>query len=104
MRGVMAGVWLACGLGRIWLNTECVASCTQMSSFLGESMTTDRDYYQEKQKNHYHFCITTGRTQSAYDALWRAASAANLLEYWEVSSEGFSDERVQQLVQQLGWA
>lgn len=60
--------------------------------------------YQEKQRVHYHYALAQGRTQSAYDALWRAASAANLLECWEVSSEGFNEVRVQQLVQQLGWA
>lgn len=60
--------------------------------------------YQEKQRVHYHYALALGRPHSAYDALWRAASAADLLERWEVSSDDFTEDRVQQLVQQLGWA
>ena len=60
--------------------------------------------YQEKQRVHYHYALALGRPHSAYDALWRAASDANLLEHWEESGEGFSNERVQQLIQHLGWA
>jgi hypothetical protein len=58
--------------------------------------------YQEKQRGRYSYALAQGRPQVAHDALWRAASDANLLEHWE-TGEGFSDERVQQLVQQLGW-
>lgn len=64
-------------------------------------MTID---YQEKQRGRYSYALAQGRPQVAHDALWRAASAANLLEHWEESGEGFSDERVQQLLSYLGWA
>lgn len=66
-------------------------------------MNCDIDY-QEKQRGRYFYALAQGRPQAAYDALWRAASDANLLEHWEESGEGFSNERVQQLIQHLGWA
>ena len=66
-------------------------------------MLVGTDQYLEKQRQRYQDAMTQGHVSSAHDALWRAASSANLLEHWEVSSEGFTEARVAQLTQALGW-
>jgi hypothetical protein len=64
---------------------------------------TSTDQYIETQRQRYQSFAATGQTSSALDALWRGASAANALHRGEVSSEGFTAERVSQLLQTLGW-
>lgn len=63
---------------------------------------TDRAYL-EKQCRRYNDFNAQGKTSSALDALWRGASAANLLDRGEVSSEGFTPARIAQLLRGLGW-
>ncbi len=56
--------------------------------------------YIAKQRQVYY---SASHSATAHDALWRAASSANLLKHGEVSSEGFTEARVAQLTQALGW-
>jgi hypothetical protein len=63
---------------------------------------TDQAYL-EKQCHRYHEALADGCISTALDALWRGASAANLLDRHEVSSEGWHEARIEELLQELGW-
>jgi hypothetical protein len=55
--------------------------------------------YQEKQQARYN----TATGDAAYDAVWRAASAAGYLHRHETSQDQFTHARVAELVKRLGW-
>lgn len=59
--------------------------------------------YQEKQRQIYQESICYGKTERANDALWRAASNANLLENNERSYHDLTTERITFLMMRLGW-
>ena len=55
--------------------------------------------YQTKQRHRYN----TAKGDAAYDAIWRAASEADLLQPHETSQEAFTPARVAELTRKLGW-
>ena len=55
--------------------------------------------YMEKQRHRYD----TATGDAAYDAVWRAASAAGYLHRHETSQDAFTPARVAELVKRLGW-
>jgi hypothetical protein len=59
--------------------------------------------YQQKQRQFYIAATRTGHVQTALDALWRAASEANLLAPDEVNYEHFTTARILALLDGLGW-
>jgi len=56
--------------------------------------------YQDKQRHRYNSATSP---KGAHDALWRAASAANLLHRHETSYEQLSLARIGELTRKLGW-
>ena len=56
--------------------------------------------YQDKQRTRYS---TATSPQVAHDALWRAASAADLLRRNEVSQAQLTPARIADLTRRLGW-
>ena len=59
--------------------------------------------YQQKQRQFYITATRMGIVQTALDALWRAASEANLLAPDEASYEHFTTARILALLDGLGW-
>ena len=59
--------------------------------------------YQQKQREFYIAATRMGHVQTALDALWRAASEANLLAPDEASYEHFTTARILALLDGLGW-
>jgi hypothetical protein len=59
--------------------------------------------YQQKQREFYIAATRMGHVQTALDALWRAASEANLLAPDEVNYEHFTTARILALLDGLGW-
>lgn len=69
-------------------------------------MQTSRDLYhdyQSRQHRRYREFLAVGQTSAAQDALWRAASAANLLRPNETSTDALTPDRVAELIAQLGF-
>lgn len=60
--------------------------------------------YQQKQRQFYISATRMGHVQTALDALWRAASEANLLAPEEASYEHFTTARILALLDGLGWS
>jgi hypothetical protein len=60
--------------------------------------------YQQKQRQFYISATRMGHVQTALDALWRAASEANLLAPDEASYEHFTTARILALLDGLGWS
>lgn len=59
--------------------------------------------YINKQKTYYFQYLKSGRRPAALDALWRAASNANLLLEEEINHEQFTRERIAELLFMLDW-
>ena len=59
--------------------------------------------YQQKQRQFYVTATRMRVTQTALDALWRAASEADLLAPHEVNYEHFTTARILALLDGLGW-
>jgi hypothetical protein len=59
--------------------------------------------YQQKQRQFYISATRMGHVQTALDALWRAASEANLLAPDEVNYQRFTTARILALLDGLGW-
>jgi hypothetical protein len=59
--------------------------------------------YQQKQRQFYVTATRMRVTQMALDALWRAASEANLLAPDEVNYQHFTTARILALLDGLGW-
>lgn len=69
-------------------------------------MLTNQDVdlnYIETQHRRYREFQAQGQTSSALDALWRAASAADLLTAEEYRHSALSDARIAALLEALGW-
>ena len=60
--------------------------------------------YQKKQHQHYRLAMAQGNQDVAHDALWRAASNADLLSTAEHSYTELSADRVTELKNHLGWS
>ncbi|XGB43229.1 MAG: hypothetical protein LVS60_05490 [Nodosilinea sp. LVE1205-7] len=60
--------------------------------------------YQMKQHQHYQMAMAQGNQESAHDALWRAASNADLLSTAEHSYTELTPQRVTELLNHLGWS
>jgi len=60
--------------------------------------------YREKQHRRYTLAMDQGNQDTAHDALWRAASDADLLTPQEHSHTELSPARVTALLAALGWA
>jgi hypothetical protein len=60
--------------------------------------------YQQKQREFYVTATRMGHVQTALDALWRAASEADLLAPDEASYEHFTTARILALLDGLGWS
>lgn len=63
---------------------------------------TDRAYL-AKQRDRYQEFQAQGQTSSALDALWRGASAADLLTADEYRTSALTDARITALLGKLGW-
>ena len=59
--------------------------------------------YREKQHKRYTLAMAQGNRESAMDALWRAASEADLLMPHEHSHTDLVEQRVNHLLRRLGW-
>jgi hypothetical protein len=59
--------------------------------------------YQRDQRDIYISAARMGLVQMALDALWRAASEANLLAPDEVNYQHFTTARILALLDGLGW-
>ena len=59
--------------------------------------------YREKQHHRYTLAMAQGRQDAAMDALWRAASEADLLMPHERSHEDLVEQRVNHLLRRFGW-
>lgn len=60
--------------------------------------------YREKQHQRYLDALARGQRHLAVDALWRAASEADLLATDEVNGDKLTTERIVYLLDRLGWA
>ena len=60
--------------------------------------------YLTKQHQHYRLAMARGNQESAHDALWRAASNADLLSIAEHSHTELTPQRVTELLNHLGWS
>ena len=60
--------------------------------------------YREKQHQHYLDALSMGQRHLAVDAVWRAASEADLLATDEVNGDKLTTERIIYLLEHLGWA
>ncbi len=60
--------------------------------------------YREKQHQRYLDALALGQRHMAVDALWRAASEADLLATDEVNGDKLTTERIVYLLDRLGWA
>jgi hypothetical protein len=63
---------------------------------------TDRAYL-AKQRDRYQEFQANGQTSSALDALWRGASAADLLTADEYRHSALTSDRIAALLGKLGW-
>jgi hypothetical protein len=68
-----------------------------------EEMTDLLPSYQEKQHRRYTAALAMGWTDTAADALWRAASSLDLLTTAEGSHSDLTPARVSDLLARLGW-
>lgn len=59
--------------------------------------------YREKQHRRYTLAMAQGNRESAQDALWRAASEADMLAPREHSHGELTPARVTELLARLGW-
>ena len=59
--------------------------------------------YRDKQHQRYMTALKQGHYATAWDALWRAASEANLLTQAEHSHTELTGERGMELLAILGW-
>lgn len=59
--------------------------------------------YLSTQGQRYREFVAQGQTSSALDALWRGASAADLLTREEYRSSALSSARIADLLIKLGW-
>ena len=63
---------------------------------------TDRAYLATQHSRYLQF-VANGQTSSALDALWRGASAADLLSRDEYRTSALTDARITTLLGKLGW-
>jgi hypothetical protein len=71
---------------------------------ISKDLNLDPDQsYQTRQHSRYRGFLALGQTSAAQDALWRAASAADLLHPDETGTDALSDARTAELIAKLGW-
>ncbi len=66
------------------------------------NVDTDRAYLATQHSRYLQF-VANGQTSSALDALWRGASAADLLTADEYRASALSTDRIAALLGKLGW-
>jgi hypothetical protein len=59
------------------------------------------DAYQQKQRTKHDQAVKSGNSTAARDAVWRAASAENLIN--ESQESELTEERADEVKAQLGW-
>ena len=90
--------------------TNDETSMTRDELIAAFAQLTDPDWiatiptYREKQHRRYTLAMAQGNQDVAHDALWRAASEADLLSTAEHSYTELSADRVTELKNHLGWS
>jgi len=82
-------------------NDELIAAFAQLTD---PAWVATIPSYREKQHRRYTLAMDQGNQDTAHDALWRAASEADLLTTQEHSHTELSPARIAELVAALGWA
>ena len=59
------------------------------------------DAYQQKQRTKHDQAVKSGNSTAARDAVWRAASAKNLIN--ETETPGLTEDQASALKARLGW-
>lgn len=85
-------------------NDELAAAFAQLNDPAWLATLPEPPSYREKQYKRYHQYSAMGWHDTAQDALWRAASEADLLTTQEHSHTELTPARVAELLTLLGWA
>lgn len=84
---------------------ELIAAFAQLNDPAWLATLPEPPSYREKQHKRYIFAMTPPALQAtALDALWRAASDADMLTPQEHSYTELTSARVTELLTRLGWA